>query len=146
MPMSETSREFVLRFLGHGILGLIGGMLINHIFRILTEIFEEHFDSVSPYIQNQWLHHVVKCTIMFALAIVQLIAGALLLYVLMSYLPWSLHEFWQSSVPGLAFPSLYFGVQSTLFNNTKALTCSAQSLQDSMEGYKDSDQKTIMVE
>lgn len=54
-----------------------------------------------------------------ALAVAQLLTSIFVLFALVLTLPPHVYDRWQSTVPGLAFPSLFFGIQTQLFENVR---------------------------
>lgn len=58
---------------------------------------------------------------LFAQGTVQLLINVLVLYALTMTLPQTLHHRWQNTIPGLAFPALFFGVQANMLSNIRGI-------------------------
>lgn len=96
---------FFSRFMFQALFGLISGIAIDYIF----ERFKNYFDEK------------VRKEILLGLAFLQLFISFLFLFFIINILPINVHKYWQNTISGLAFPALYYGTQSTMFDNIKSI-------------------------
>lgn len=126
-PDSKLSPDFgtfIAEFFAHGIIGLVlgaavdrvGGLLADYVISRsqLTNSDEDDSDDKGDITIKGRL-------ILFGLGSAQLLIDLLLLYALTLVLPTYVYKRWQGTIPGLAFPALFFGIQSNMFYNIRAI-------------------------
>lgn len=133
-PHADTTPDsffvFVTEFISHGMIGLIIGAAIDRLAYIVslyvvqktTEGYKDDNDidgvDKSRYVYRlSWGGKII----MLFLGFLQLTVDLFVLFALTIILPGYVYRRWQGTIPGLAFPSLFFGIQSTLFNNIQAI-------------------------
>lgn len=115
--------QFMIQFLGHGLLGLILGAIIDRLSGVISDSLRDRSkkndgDEIRyTYINNQIYYRLV----LFSLGIVQLLINVVMIFVLTQLLPSSIYTRWQATIPGIAFAALYFGIQSNMFKNIRAI-------------------------
>lgn len=109
----DSFTTFFTEFVAHGSVGLIVGAFVDRTFALVTRLSKRHLTDRED--------GLVLRGLALALAIAQLLTSILLLFVLMLALPSHVYKRWQSTVPGLAFPSLFFGIQTQLFENVRTV-------------------------
>jgi len=142
---------FVSEFIAHGMIGLIIGAAVDRIAYIASSGLKDYAtverysgereyedkdiqekeerasaaDLLSDYDMpddNKRLRlSLWGKVIMLFLGVFQLCVDLLILFGLTLVLPTYVYERWQNTIPGLAFPSLFFGIQSNLFSNIQAI-------------------------
>ena len=104
---------FLSNFFTHGLVGLILGASLDYMSKIVARTFiladgkEEGEDR--------------KRLLLFSLGAIQLFVNGLVLFSLTLILPPSVYNRWQETLSGLAFPTLFFGIQVNMFTNIRAL-------------------------
>ena len=109
--------HFMMQFLGHGILGLVSGAMIDRLSGILTGMIREKREDGD---ENNNSYDLIDRFFLFSLGVAQLFLNVILIFALTQILPSSIYERWQATIPGIAFASLYFGIQSNMFRNIRA--------------------------
>lgn len=114
---SEDYRSFKIffpEFLAHAAVGLLLGAFVDRVFAVFTRLSKENLSK-----ENDDSSSLVFRGLALALGIAQLLTSVLVLFALVHALPPHVYKRWQSTVPGLAFPSLFFGIQTQLFENAR---------------------------
>lgn len=116
---------FITNFVAHGLIGLILGATLDYLSTLVARLFiskkkddemEKDTDgNTTKNTDNQ------RRMILFSLGAVQLFINGLVLFSLTLILPPFVYGRWQETLPGLAFPSLFFGIQVNMFTNIRAI-------------------------
>lgn len=134
-------RAFAKEIFIHGGLGLVLGAIVNRSGHALTVFILNHASingagddlvvnansrsggggggggSTKDVNDSQRRSAVIRGMILFGLGIAQLALSMLLLFTMMNVFPEYIYGRWQETVPGLAFPALFFGIQTQMFTN-----------------------------
>lgn len=124
--------QFMVLFLGHGMLGLILGAIVDRLSGILGDVLTDMRTDAGVILKegetkeegegdNDGSNDFIDRLFLVSLGIIQLFINVILIFTLTRILPTSVYERWQRTVPGIAFAALYFGIQSNMFKNIRAL-------------------------
>lgn len=121
--VSPKFEVFWVEFFAHGLLGLILGAAVDRLGGaiaryVLDKTSDHHFDERRGKVRNiSWTGRII----LFLLGTAQLAIDLFLLYALTLVLPTYVYSRWQGTIPGLAFSALFFGIQSNMFHNIRAI-------------------------
>ena len=94
---------FIVESLTFSVIGIIGGSLIDALFVKLSKKYRTKSYKLL------------------------LVLGQIFLSIIMMYILWKITkntkfaEYWQNTIPGLAFPAFYFGIQSNIYSTIQSL-------------------------
>lgn len=119
----ESASSFIvfsLEFFIQALLGaLIGAAIDNFVRNISNEI--NYVLEKRRTGQDERGRRTLRTRILFISALIQIFLNIIITWLMMFMAPIKLYQQWQSTMSGLAFPAIFWGVQINFFNNIRQI-------------------------